>query len=201
MPEVKTSKKRPGIEQQQHIILHAAIALFGSKGATAVSITQVCKAAGVSRDTFYRCFADKETLIQHLYQTAVNDHIDAVIRASNLNYDDQQWLDEVCNQTIDAILKQHQIAQFLFIESANPDSYAYQVIQTTYRKVASRMQQWGREQYGRAPNKEFFMALLVASQWLVHNAIIKGMSQREVDKAKQAARKLFFAAFSAIQEG
>ena len=195
-----TGKKRPGIEQQQQIILTAAITLFSSKGADAVSITQVCKAASVSRDTFYRCFADKESLVNHLYQTAVNEHIDAVIGASNLNYDDQQWIDAVCNQTIDAILQQHQIAQFLFVESANPDSYAYQVIQATYRRVATRMQHWSRSQYGHAPNKEFFMALLAASQWLVHNAIIQGMGTREINKAKQAAQQLFFAAFASVQQ-
>lgn len=194
----KSSKKRPGIEQQRHIILSAAISLFGSKGASAVSITDVCKAAKVSRDTFYRCFTDKETLISHLYQTAVNDHIEAVLGASNLNYDNRQWLDEVFDQTIDAILEQHQIAQFLFVESANPDSHAYQVIQLAYDKVAARMQQWSKAQYGKAPGKEFFMALLVASQWLVHNAIVKGMSRQEVKKAKLAAKQLYFAAFSSI---
>ena len=66
MPSPSKSKKRPGVEEQREIILSAAIDLFGVEGKKAVSVSRICEKAGVSRDTYYRCFDDKEALISHL---------------------------------------------------------------------------------------------------------------------------------------
>ena len=121
-------RRRPGVEEQRRLILEAAVELFAARGSGAASVSDICKAARVSRDTYYRCFADKDALVSHLYQTSVNDHMLAVINASDLDYSDQQWLHKVFDQTIDAILDQHKVAQFLFIEAADPNSYAYMVI-------------------------------------------------------------------------
>ncbi|MCB1844425.1 MAG: TetR/AcrR family transcriptional regulator, partial [Halioglobus sp.] len=115
-------KRRPGQVEQRNRILAAAVDVFGIKGSKAVSVSDVCKRAEVSRDTFYRCFADKDALVTALYQTSVNDHIEAVLNASDLDYSDRAWLDRAFDETIDAILRRHQVAQFLFVESADPGS-------------------------------------------------------------------------------
>lgn len=193
-------KKRPGPEEQRKIILEAAVEQFSARGCNLPSVSDICKQAGVSRDTFYRCFSDKDALISELYQTAVNDHIELVLGSWDLDYSNQQWLHAVCDKTIDAILAQHKVAQFLFVESADPHSQAYRVIHRAYGKAVVRMRNWSRKRYGKAPSREFLVSLLVATQWLVHNAILKGMSKPEVAKAKQAAEDLFFAAFSSLQE-
>lgn len=192
-------RRRPGVEEQRRLILEAAVELFAARGSGAASVSDICKAARVSRDTYYRCFADKDALVSHLYQTSVNDHMLAVINASDLDYSDQQWLHKVFDQTIDAILDQHKVAQFLFIEAADPNSYAYMVINDAYDKVAQRMQNWCKTRYGRTPSPEFFKSLLVASQWLVHNAIIQGLDPKHVEAAKQAAEQLFYGAFNSIE--
>ena len=122
----------------------------------------------------------------------------SVMAASDLDYSDQAWLHRACGQTIDLILQQHKVARFLFIESADPDSTAYEVINQAYNKVAARMQGWCLDRYGHAPELEFFKALLVATQWLVHDAIIRGLGEREVLQAKRAAEQLFYGAFSSV---
>lgn len=189
-------KRRPGMEEQRKLILAAAVELFSTRGSNSVSVSDICKAANVSRDTYYRCFADKDTLIDELYQTSVNDHIEAVLSASDLDYSDQAWLDRVFDETIDAILLQHKIAQLLFIESADPRSPAHRTIHNAFDRAARRMQRWSRTTYGESPSREFFVALLVAVQWLVHNAIVSGMGKRDIEKAKAASKQLFHAAFS-----
>lgn len=194
MPNPSKSKKRPGVVEQREIILAAAIDLFGVEGKKAVSVSRICAKAGVSRDTYYRCFADKESLISHLYQTAVNSHIEDVFSNWQLDYSNHEWLQRACGQTIDAILEQHKVTQFLFVESADPNSLAYKVIHRAYNKAAKEIQRWCKQQYGESPSIEYLVALLVAVQWLVHNAIIKGMGKGEVNKAKLAAEQLFFAA-------
>ena len=116
-----------------------------------------------------------------------------------LDYSNQVWLHEVFDKTIDAILEQHKVAQFLFVESADPNSHAYRVIHQAYDKAVKRMQLWSRKHYGKAPTREFLVSLLVATQWLVHNAILNGMTTREVNKAKAASEQLFFAAFTSLE--
>jgi len=185
--------------EQRKRILGAAVDLFSVHGGNAVSVSDICKAAGVSRDTYYRCFADKNALVDQLYQTAVNEHIEAVLNASSLDYNDPEWLHQVFDQTIDAILRQHKVARLLFVESADPASPAYHVIRGAFDKAARRMQQWCRQAYGRAPSREFLVALLVAAQWLVHNAIVSGMGKRDVAKAKAASEQLFHAAFTSLK--
>lgn len=192
-------KKRPGLEEQRKLIMAAAVDLFSVHGGSAVSVSDICKGAQVSRDTYYRCFADKDTLIDELYQTSVNDHIESVLKAWDLDYNNQEWLHRVFDQTIDAILQQHKVAQLLFIESADPNSHAYHVIHKAFDKAALRMQRWCKDAYGRSPSREFLVALLVAVQWLVQNAIASGMKKRDIDKAKVASEQLFHAAFSSLK--
>ncbi len=192
-------KKRPGMEEQRRLILAAAVDLLSIHGSSGVSVSDICKGAGVSRDTYYRCFADKGSLIDELYQTSVNDHIETVLGAWDLDYDNPAWLHRVFDQTIDAILERHKVAQLLFVESADPNSHAYRVIHRAFDKAARRMQRWCREAYGRSPSREFLVALLVAAQWLVHNAIVSGMKKRDIDKAKAASEQLFHAAFYSLK--
>ena len=187
------------MDEQRKRILAAAVDLFSVQGSKAVSVSEICKGAGLSRDTYYRCFVDKDSLLDALYQTSVNAHIEAVLNTSDLDYNDQAWLDRAFDQTIDAILAQHKIAQLLFIEAADPGSHAYRVVRNAFDKAAQRMQRWSRHAYGSAPPREYFIALLVAAQWLVHNAILAGMRKRDIANAKAVSKQLFNAAFSSLK--
>lgn len=193
------ARTRPGVEQQRDTICDAAVDLFVERGLSAVSVSEICRAAGVSRDTFYRCFADKDALVDYVYQTSVNAHIERVVDSWQLDYSNPVWLHEVCDQTIDAILKEHRVAQFLFLESTDPRSPAYAAIRRAYHHAIERMQQWCRDNGVEVPSQELLFSLLVATQWLVHNAIVEGMKPRHVTKAKAAAEQLFYALFSSLQ--
>lgn len=195
----KPAKKRPGIEEQRQNILEAAVELFAGYGEANVPVSQICRQAGVSRDTYYRCFTDKEELLALLYQTAVNDHIETVLGAWDMDYSNPEWLHRVCSDTIDAILQQHNVARFLFVASADPASDAYHIIHQAYDKAAGRMQRWCKSKYGTQPSREYLVALMVATQWLVHNAIISGMDEKSIEGAKQASEHLFYAAFSTLK--
>jgi AcrR family transcriptional regulator len=199
--DVVKTRNRPGVEQQRKVIVQAAVSLFGSQGSSATSVSNICKGAGISRDTFYRCFADKDALISHLYESSVNEHVLAVLNPDFMDYGNEDWVNQVSNQTVDAILEQSHIAQFLYLESADPNSYAYQLINEAYDKSARRMQDWAMQKFGHAPAAEYFKSLLFATQWLVHNAIVTGMSDQAVAIAKQSVKQLFYGAFASIERG
>ncbi|GAB5449812.1 MAG: hypothetical protein Hals2KO_01400 [Halioglobus sp.] len=193
------AKKRPGLEEQRRIILEAAVELFSARGSRTVSISDICVQANVSRHTYYRCFTDKDELIRLLYQTSVNDHMEAISGAADVDYSDPLWLHRAFEYTIDAILEQHKVAQFLFVESSDPNSHAHTVINEALDKVVLRMQRWCMSHYGQQPSKVFLKSLLMASQWLVQNAIESGMDRKVIAESKQAAEQLYYAAFSTLE--
>ena len=193
------TRNRPGIEKQREVIVQAAVNLFANKGSIATSVSDICKAAEVSRDTYYRCFADKDSLISHLYESSVNEHVLAVLNPEYMDYEDEDWVSQVSERTVDAILEQSTVAQFLYLESADPNSTAHRLINDAYDQAALRMQQWAEKQFGHAPAIEYFKSLLFATQWLVHNAILSGMTEPQIRIAKQSVKQLFYGAFASIQ--
>ena len=195
------ARNRPGIETQREIIVQAAVTLFANRGSSATSVSDICKAAEVSRDTYYRCFSDKDTLISHLYESSVNEHVLAVLNPDFMDYEDEDWVSQVSEQTVDAILERSTVAQFLYLESADPNSTAHRLVNDAYDKAALRMQQWAGQKFGHAPALEYFKSLLFATQWLVHNAILSGMTEPQVQIAKQSVKQLFYGAFASIQRG
>ncbi|WP_188109799.1 TetR/AcrR family transcriptional regulator [Pseudohalioglobus sediminis] len=197
--DTPTVRNRPGVEAQREVIVQAAVALFANRGSSVTSVSDICKAAGVSRDTYYRCFADKDSLISHLYQTSVNEHVLAVLNPDLMNYGNEDWVSQVSSQTVDAILERSTVAQFLYLESADPNSTAHRIINQAYDIAAERMQHWALEQFGQAPAMEFFKSLLFATQWLVHNAIVSGKTPEQVDIAKQSVKQLLYGAFASMQ--
>lgn len=202
-PSANSSRKknqRLGVEEQRKIILEAAVELFSAEGSNAVSVSKICKKASVSRDTYYRCFADKDELVGFLYQTSVNEHMLAALSTDDVDFCSREWLHQAVDSTVDAILADHKYAQFLYVESATPNSHAHTVVHLAYDKVAGKMQRWCKKSFRHAPKKELFKSLLIAIQWSVHNAIIKGMSEKEIRIAKQTVEQLLYGVFSSLEQ-
>jgi len=189
-------RSRPGIAGQRENILRAAVELFSERGVAAVSVSQISTAAGVSRDTFYRCFRDKNALLESLYTNVVKRHMQAVITAPDMDYGDPEWVARAVDQTVDDILAQAGIARFLFVESGIADSPAAAIVEDAFEAVARRMRRWLAARVADPPPLEYFKSLLVAAQWLVHAAIRKGARPRDVRTAKQAITLLYVRAFS-----
>jgi len=72
-------KKRPGIDEQRKAIMSAATPLLLEKGMANVNVSQICKAADVSRPTYYRCFEDKDELMCALYESSVNEAVSSLM--------------------------------------------------------------------------------------------------------------------------
>jgi len=192
-------RPRPGVAQQRQDILHTAVRLFAGNGTAAVSVSAICKAAAVSRDTFYRCFDNKDDLVDQLYRQSVSANMLAVTASQDADFSDPQWLHRTIDDTVDAILAQHEIARFLFLESADPGSRAHAVIAAAFDSAARSMQRWCRRRYGQAPSRACFAGLLSAAQWLVHDAINQGMRPRQVRASKRAIEELFLATFRGLR--
>ena len=192
-------RSRPGVEEQRRSILQAAVNLFGARGITSVSVTAICREARVSRDTFYRCYDDKDQLVDNLYDRAVSANMLTATRTPDADFADPAWLHTTVEGVVDAILAEHRVARFLFMESVDPDSRAKAAIQSAYNEVAATMQRWCRQRYGHAPSRACFTGLLSAAQWLVYEAICSDLKPARVRATKKAIEELFLATFRGLE--
>lgn len=193
------SKKRPGAEEQAEIIRAAAVALFVEQGTKNTSIAQICARADVSKPTFYRCFADKDVLVASLYEHSVNEHVDALMKAT-LGEDLQgKRMDAALDDLFDAIFSRADLAQLLFREYSDPDSPAAVIIDDAFNRIARMLEASFQSRYGKTPSRTFLKAMMSAFQWLAYDAIRKGLKPRHIKDAKLAAHELATALFSGLR--
>ncbi|MEM7135752.1 MAG: TetR family transcriptional regulator [Myxococcota bacterium] len=195
-------KKRPGLEEQRRILVDAAVGLFVKHGTRAVSVSQICQAADVSRDTYYRCFEDKDALIAEIWERAANAHIETFIFDAMPDggpLDD--WLVQAIDQLFDAVFEQHELAHFMFVEYGNPGSLAHTAVDAMFDGYARKVQTFFREHYGVRPSALFLKSIMAAVQWTLLDTIRGGLSRTAIAQAKDAAVKLTTAAFGSVIEG
>lgn len=192
-------KKRPGVEEQTEIITQAAIELFVEHGTRSTSIAQICARADVSKPTFYRCFKDKEALVSRLYDSSVNAHVGALLKAT---FPKDQPIDitikDALNDLLDAIFKQAQLAQLLIREYGDPHSPAAQIIDSAFERIATVMENTFKSQNMKSPSRTALKAIMSAFQWIVYDAIRAGLSPATIQQAKDASHELAAMLFANI---
>ena len=185
------SKKRPGLEEQKSIIVNAAVSLFVQHGSGAISISQICSEADVSRPTFYRCFNDKDELLSHIYQFSVNEHVEQIMLAGiKTKQVDKGWVQDALFELMDAIFERSDLAELVFMESNNPTSPAYEIVNTAFENIVDVLEKSITKKTKKKPSRIFLKSTLAANQWIVHNAIRSGLSKQDKQEAKEAAWEL-----------
>ncbi len=174
------SKKRPGVEEQSAIITQAAVSLFAEQGVRAVSVAQVCARADVSRPTFYRCFEDKDALVSRIYEESVNHFVETFLAGARLR--DSEKLKHQLDELLESIFDRSELAQLVFRESSDPDSPAARIIDEAFEHAADVMTQGGDKH-----SRVYLKSVMAAVQWIVQDAIRKGLTESNRAEAKSAA--------------
>lgn len=179
------SRKRPGVEAQRDRVRTAAAELFVTRGSRSVSVAEICAGAGVSRPTFYRCYPDKEALVADLYELAVHGAIQlnlAEVLGERAPTDPRAALD----QLVDRILERPVLAAFVFVESADPASEAHTIVRRAFAENAAAIEAWYAARGASPPPRMALQATMVACQWIVHEALRKGLEPVHRAEAKDA---------------
>lgn len=181
------SKARPGVEEQSRVLQTVATELFLERGTDVVTISDICKAADVSRPTFYRCFADKEQLLEVLYRVSVFEPVESIMLSLINSADvDKGAVRQALETLLEAIFARHQAAELLFRESQNPHSPAFAIVDAAFDNIVTKM----LKVLPPSANPITLKALLVAQQWIAHDAIRKNLTGSAVAEAKNAAWSL-----------
>ncbi|MEM8607478.1 MAG: TetR/AcrR family transcriptional regulator [Myxococcota bacterium] len=193
------SKKRPGLEEQRRILVDAAVKLFVQHGTRAVSVSQVCGEANVSRDTYYRCFEDKDALIDDIWERAANAHIETFIFHSLPNGGSlEAWLPTAIDQLFDAVFEEHELAHFMFVEFGDPGSRAHVAINQMFEGYAQQIQAYFHAYYGVRPSTLFLTSIMAAVQWILLSTMRGGLDAASIATAKNEATRLTTAAFLSL---
>jgi AcrR family transcriptional regulator len=188
------SKKRPGVEEQSAIITKAAVTLFAANGVRAVSVAQICTEAQVSRPTFYRCFEDKEALVSRIYEESVNAYVESFLASGHLQ--DTQQLKIRLDELLESIFAHSQLAQLVFFESSDPGSPAARIIDDAFEHAADVMIGSSGGSNPNNPSRIVLKSIMAAVQWIVQDAIRKGLNPATKEDAKSAAYTLVSRALS-----
>jgi AcrR family transcriptional regulator len=193
-PRAKTDgrrKPRPGLAAQRRHLLDTAVGLFGERGSRDVSVSDLCHAANISRPTFYRCFPDKDALVATLYREAVLGPIESIVLSSlGARLNEPGWLRRANDDMLDALFAEAHVAALLFVESSDPRSPAHTIIQQAFDDVSATLRDLTLRSGGQPLGPVALKATLVAFQWVVHDAIQKGLTPGARADAKDATWEL-----------
>lgn len=180
------SKKRPGLEHQRTVIVEAAVALFSIHGSGRVSIAQICRRADIGRQTFYRCFDDKDALIRHIYRFAVSQQIEDGLQFLRQQQPRADFLPELVDQVIDRILHYYPYAQFLYTDAVDRQSVAYQVIDESLERTALMIREWLALHGLGDPPGLYLKGVLSGITWMVQHVIADGARAEQIQELKRA---------------
>ncbi len=184
------SKSRPGVDEQRRLIQKGAAELFAERGSRSVSIAQICDHVGVSRPTFYRCFADKDALVEQLYRDAVRGPVELNMLSLLREGGDVEGTRAGLEKLADEIFANATDAELVFVESGDPTSPAYQIVQRAFDGAAREIEAWYVRRDLCAPSRPLLKATMVAAQWIVHDAITRGLTPKARREAKTALWEL-----------
>ncbi len=183
------SKPRPGVDAQRDIIVDAALVLFAERG-TGVSIGDICVAAKVSRPTFYRCFADRDALVQQLYDEAFAGPLQLNLAAVLTESPTAEGVRAELDAMVERVAERPDVAAFVLAESADVRSPAWAVVRASWDAAADRIAAWYDAHGVAAPSRPALLGIMAACQYVLHEAVRVGAEPAVLTAAKQAMWEL-----------
>ncbi|MDX1510490.1 MAG: TetR/AcrR family transcriptional regulator [Nitriliruptorales bacterium] len=182
------SKPRPGLDEQRRQLVDTAVRVFAERSASNVSISELCRAADISRPTFYRCFEDKDALLAWVYDQAVDRYVSQIdLWAVPEGQPTRRWIREIVDRVVDQVLSEPDLARFVFVEYGDPTSPVRELVNERFRHTATELAD-GLDRSGRpSPSALFLMAVFAAIQWILFETLLAGPTPERVEAAKQAA--------------
>ena len=136
------TKARPGVDEQRRIIVDNAIRLFAKSNARNVSILEICRAADISRPTFYRCFEDKHALLEYVYEQSVDRYVEQIILDELPHGGDVElWIRQAVDRIVDAVFEQPHLAQFIFLAYGDPGLPVRSIVNRAFEHSAEILEE------------------------------------------------------------
>jgi AcrR family transcriptional regulator len=175
-------------------IIDAAEKLFNQFGFKKVSVEEICEAAGASKMTFYKYFANKNELIKHLWQVMIDE---SWAKLDKLEQQDVPFAEKVkmiikMKEEATSQMGSEYIRDYLNMVPELMDFYnrIFSEVMTRFMKIIRQAQEKGEVRKSIRP--EFFLAVMNMMMELVKNEQLAAVYANYTDFALEVNNFLYY---------
>jgi AcrR family transcriptional regulator len=175
-------------------IIEAAEKLFNQFGFKKVSVEEICEAAGASKMTFYKYFANKNELIKHLWQVMIDE---SWAKLDKLEQQDVPFAEKVkmiikMKEEATSQMGSEYIRDYLNMVPELMDFYnrIFSEVMTRFMKIIRQAQEKGEVRKSIRP--EFFLAVMNMMMELVKNEQLAAVYANYTDFALEVNNFLYY---------
>ncbi|MGE0707720.1 MAG: TetR/AcrR family transcriptional regulator [Planctomycetota bacterium] len=181
-------RRRPGVEAQRRAVLEATWRVLGRQHLEDTRVEDVLREAGVSRQTFYRCFKSLDEAFAGVHEAVGAFLQEALQQALAGGAAPEAWLDQVIGAIVDAAVAAGPALAAIEREETRPGSPFYGARARRQEALAGLLQGWFQARYGlEASPWRARAALMAVNQLCVAVCDPARASADDVAAAKDAA--------------
>ncbi|MEM9176042.1 MAG: TetR/AcrR family transcriptional regulator [Myxococcota bacterium] len=133
---------RPGIAVHRAHIQEALQELLITKGVDAISVEELAKKAGISRATFYRCYASVDEVLMVLYDQFERRVKDRLIINLPRKQEIGDWIEDLVDHVLRDAIEMGPLLRALYREELRPSSPAAERQITRVNMQAEMISRW-----------------------------------------------------------
>ncbi len=198
----RRAHRRVGVEGQRIAILAGAMQVLATKLYEQVSVEDVLAAANVSRQTFYRCFPNKQALFHQIFREGNALFLGAIAALDKRGGDPVEIADRALTGALQFVVHGGGALRALYRETIRPGSefapYRAEVLDAMIADVAS----WVRGDLGLPVDALLVRALLVAIEQLMFElASADALTPAAIERFRTLVRTLVAGVWRELRSG
>lgn len=184
-------RRRVGVDGQRATILAAALRALAEKPYEQLSVEDVLRAAGVSRQTFYRCFPNKQALFHQIFRDGNALFLGAIATLDRSGDDPVTVADRALTGALSFVVHGGPALRALYRETIRPDgefaSYRAEVFEAMVADIAG----WARADLRLDVDELLVRAVLLAIERLMFELAERGTpSTADVERFRRMVHLL-----------
>lgn len=175
----RRARRRIGVEGQRVAILAVSAQLLATKSYEQLSVEDILLAAGVSRQTFYRCFRNKNELFHTIFRDGNAMFLRAIAALDKTGADPATVMDRALTGAFLFVIHGGTMLRALYRETVKPDSefapYRKEVLETLVGDITG----WSRATFSLDADPLLVRAVLLAVEQLIFEMTAVGTPDAE----------------------
>ncbi|MFN7955695.1 MAG: TetR/AcrR family transcriptional regulator [bacterium] len=187
----RRAHRRVGVDGQRVALLVAALKVLETKLYEQVSVEDVLGEAGVSRQTFYRCFPSKQALFHQIFRDGNALFLGAIAALDKRGGDPVEVADRALTGALELVAHGGAALRALYRETIRPESefapYRAEVLEAMVEDIA----RWVRDDLHLEIDTLLVRAVLLAVEQLMFQLAERGsLAPAEVERFRVLVRLL-----------
>lgn len=193
-------RRRIGVEGQRATILDAAVRLLATKSYEQLAVEDILQSAGVSRQTFYRCFRNKNELFHTVFQDGNAMFLRAIASLDKTGKDPATVMDRALTGAFLFVIHGGTMLRALYRETVKPDSEFAPYRKEVLDSLIGDITRWSRDAFGVEVDPLLVRAVLLAVEQLIFEMTAQGTpSTAEIEHFRQVVRVLVDGAWREVE--